>query len=127
MDHKDVNRLIEAINGIKGWLIVIWIALLGIMAFTAANANAESAIVSFDDLIFTDIADLDAQVDSVLAICDSAMTKARVDSLVAEGWDVYNPVTCRRFAGLTVYDNAGMRPGYYQVGTARLWWWEVSE
>jgi hypothetical protein len=133
MDEFQKEVIAELRDATKGLAIIIVILALMLFVFVCDFARAESAnLPEHADLTFTDIADLDRQVDSVLAVCDSAMTKAEVDFLVAEGWDVYNPVICRRFAGLTIMWMPGEpRPGLWTYpptrGMARLWWWEVSE
>lgn len=116
---------------------ILAVILVLIMMFVVCDVIAAD-LPEYADLTFTDMADLDAQVDSVLGVCDSAMTKAQVDSLVRDGWDVYNPVLCRQWAGLTVFEMPKPRKAIALLdgrvdsvlvdtathGKARLWWWE---
>ena len=108
---------------------------------TCDTANAAD-MPQYADLTFTDIADLDARVDSVLGVCDTLWCDGMRyhnqfprDTLWIAGSMRHGliQVTCRRFAGVTVYvmpvklEGAKCIPCPIEPGKARIWWWEVKQ
>ena len=120
------------------WIVITIMVLLTLFGLSTADA---ADLPEYADLTFVDMADLDAQVDSVLAPCDTVqeLSYVEVDSLWENyGVDIYNPrtITCRRWAGLTVWEMpketwakglVNPRTGLTVIdvipGKARLYWW----
>lgn len=128
------------------WGALIAVVILTFGLLTAAVCNAAD-LPHYADLTFIDMADLDAQVDSVLAVCDTTYS-IREHKLIHESacehathndcWQIsvaYGScvvITCRRWAGLTIkWMPNEPRPGTWanmpSKGKARLWWWETKE
>lgn len=121
---------------VKKILLIVIGALIFLFLIEWVNA-ADLPKPKYENLIFTDMADLDRQCDSILAVCDTTWvlkndiwfsTDSR-GNVQYVPYDSIHPdrkipvITCRRFAGLTIM----WMPGLMAVhGTARLWWWEVK-
>lgn len=104
MDKIDLHILILKIISTALQLVITIIILALVIVFTYSSAIAAD-LPEYADLTFTNQADLDARMDSVLLVCDTV----RVDSsaaLCAYGdttiWFIYPRLLCRRFAGLTI-------------------------
>ncbi len=145
----DIKEMVELLKDLKSWAISIWLVLLVILFFTVTAKSAEPPRY---DGTFTDEADLQRQVDSILAVCDTVW----IDSIRVDGYDtitdsgwveirypseplVYS-VTCRKFVCRDVkempkpkprYSNIYYREGYEPPpevipGRFTLYWREVE-
>jgi hypothetical protein len=135
--NPSVKKLIIALAVLGG------LAILGALATVFLSTVADAAdLPEYTDLTFVDIADLDRQCDSVLAVCDTIYHRgyhvsiSENDSSIIRSDTTYDAIGwsehCRRWAGREIWEkpmNEEWWDGSIHLvwkGQARLWWWEVE-